>query len=98
MSRPQVAIAERHMAEAGYYVLLVIPARDGIPAAVERQAVLHWGYEKGDELSIPYPITLGGVVVDDSHILRPDGAIERADGEVFSSLEEFLQAVRDGDV
>lgn len=98
MTRPEVIISERHKADAGYYVLVIVRHSNGEPATVEHHSVLHWGYEKNDELSIPYPITLGGVVVDDLHILRPDGVVVRADGPAFASLEEFRQAVRDGDV
>jgi hypothetical protein len=98
MNRPQVSINERHKADAGYFVLVIVPASGGLPADVELHAVLHWGYEKNDQISIPYPITLGGVVVENPHILRPDGAVEQAEGVDFASLDEFRQAVRNGDV
>ena len=98
MSRPIVNIIERHPAEPGYYVLAVVPASDDVPADVELHAVLHWGYEKEDQVSIPYPITLGGVNVEGPHILRPDGAIERAEGSDYASLEAFRQALGKGDV
>lgn len=98
MNRPQVSIVERHKADAGYFVLVIVPASDGLLADVELHAVLHWGYEESDQLSIPYPITLRGVVVENPYILRPDGAIERADSMDFPSLDKFIQAVRAGNV
>jgi hypothetical protein len=98
MNRPQVTINERHKADAGYYVLEIIPASDDVPAAVELHAVLSWGYEKNDQFSIPYPVTLSGVVADNGYILRPDGTVERVEGVEFASLDEFRLAVRDGQV
>lgn len=98
MTRPLVKIHTRTQALPGYFLLEIIQASHGDPVGVEKRVILEWGYEKDDEFSIPYPITFGGVAVDGLFILRPDGVVEDVEGERFASLEEFRQAVRDGDV
>lgn len=95
-SSAMVRIHSCSQALAGYFLLEKIPAHDDQQSRVEQRAVIAWGYEKDDDFSIPYPITLGGVVAEDIFVLRPDGAVEDVQGVRFESLEQYLHALRDG--
>ena len=92
-----VKIHSRSQALPGYFLLAIVPADHDRPAEIEKRAIVEWGYEEDDEFSIPYPITLGGVVAEDIFVLRPDGAVEDVEGLRFDSLEQYRQALRDGD-
>lgn len=98
MRRPFVKIHARTLAIAGYFLLEKIDAHEAEPAHVEKRAVVAWGYENDDEFSIPYPVTLAGVVVEDVIVLRPDGVVEDAMGPIFQSLEEYVAALNDSGI
>ena len=71
------------LAQPGFFLLMVIRDDAGSPVGVDKHAVLGWALD--GELLIPAPITLCGVQVEGAYVLQPDGSVERANNDWFSS-------------
>ena len=82
-------------AQPGWFVLSVLHDETGLPVAADQAEIVAWAFEEGDELCIPYPVTMYGVQTDDQPVLKPSGVVDSVASEsaptVFAWIED-LQA------
>lgn len=62
-------------AQPGYFVLDLVRDETGYPT-VDKVGIVAWAFEAGDELSIPYPVTMGGVRTDSPMACTPSGVFD----------------------
>ncbi len=76
----------------GYAVLSTRHDDNGYPNEVNKAHIVAFAFEEGCEFSIPYPVTYEGVITDNVYLLRPDGTVDKPDGEFFFSLDDWLKS------
>lgn len=78
----------------GWSVLTVLYDDAGLPIDAEQSEIVAWAFIDGDELSVPYPVTMSGVQTNDPPIRKPSGGVDAldCDAPTVAAWIEHLQA------
>lgn len=90
MSDHAMKFSRQIPAQPGWFVISLLSDETGFPVAVDQESIVAWAFEEGDECSIPYPVTMGGVRTDDPVIVNPAGSVDSVGHDTAPTLACWL--------